>query len=72
MVNLLHGNYEEAIEHYQEITPDYVYARYHLAHEGAGHADVAHAIFVETASYNVNDAGFCLIREDALAKVAGE
>ena len=31
MVNLLQGNYEEAIEHYQLIAKGYVYARYHLA-----------------------------------------
>ena len=70
MVNLLQGNFEEAIEHYQVITPDYVYARYHLAlaHEGAGHAEVAQAMFVDAASYNFNDAGFCLIRDDALSK----
>lgn len=74
MANLLQGNYEEAIEHYQLITRDYVYARYHLAlaHEGAGHAEVARAMFKEAAYYNFNDAGFCLIREDALAKAAGE
>ena len=72
MVNLLQGNYQEAIEHYQVITPDYVYARYHLAlaHEGAGHTEVARAMFEEAANYNFNDAGFCLIRNDALAKVA--
>jgi tetratricopeptide (TPR) repeat protein len=72
MANLLQGNYEEAIEHYEVITPDYVYARYHLAlaHEGAGHAEVANAMFQEAASYNFNDAGFCLIRNDALAKAA--
>ena len=72
MVKLLQGNYEEAIEHYQVITRDYVYARYHLAlaHEGAGHEEVAHAMFNEAASYNFNDAGFCLIRDDALTKVA--
>jgi hypothetical protein len=74
MVNLLQGNYEEAIEHYQVISQDYVYARYHLAlaHEGAGHAEVARAMFEEAASYNFNDAGFCLIREDALARASGE
>ena len=74
MVNLLQGNYQEAIEHYQVITPDYVYARYHLAlaHEGAGHAKVALAMFKDAATYNFNDAGFCLIRKDALAKVAGK
>jgi len=73
MVNLLQGNFEEAIEQYQVITPDYVYARHHLAlaHEGAGHAEVAHAMFIETASYNFNDAGFCLIRNDALTRSAG-
>lgn len=72
MVNLLQGNYQEAIEHYQVITPDYVYARYHLAlaHEAAGHAEVARAMFEEAANYNFNDAGFCLIRNDALAKAA--
>ncbi len=74
MVNLLQGNYREAIEHYQVITPDYVYARYHLAlaHEGAGHANIARAMFKEAATYNFNDAGFCLIRKDALAKAAGQ
>ena len=72
MVNLLQGNYQEAIEHYQVITPDYVYARYHLAlaHEGAGHAKIASAMFEEAATYNFNDAGFYLIREDALTKAA--
>lgn len=66
------GNFEEAIEHYQEIRADYVYALYHLAlaHEGAGHADVAQAMFKEAASYNFNDMGFCLIRDDALSKAA--
>ena len=74
MVNLLRGNYEEAIEHYESISQDYVYARFHLAlaHEGAGHAKVARAVFKEAASYNFNDAGFCLIREDALVKAAGK
>ena len=74
MVNLLQGNYEEAIEHYQLIAKGYVYARYHLAlaHEGAGHAKVARAMFKEAASYNFNDMGFCLIREDALTRASAE
>jgi bleomycin hydrolase len=72
MVNLLQGNYQEAIKQYQVITEDYVYARYHLAlaHEGAGNSEVARAMFKEAANYNFNDAGFCLIRNDALAKAA--
>ncbi len=74
MANLLQGNYEEAIEHYQLIRKDYVYALYHLAlaHEGAGHGKAALATFKEAANYNFNDMGFCLIREDALAKAAGK
>jgi tetratricopeptide (TPR) repeat protein len=34
MVNLLQGNYGEAIEHYQVIKQDYVYARYHPTLDG--------------------------------------
>jgi hypothetical protein len=29
-------------------------------------------MFREAANYNFNDAGFCLIREDALAKAAAD
>ena len=68
--SLLQGNYEEAVEHYEQTNPGDVYAKYHLglAYEGAGRTEEAQAIFDEVANNNFNFAGYALIRKEALAK----
>ncbi len=71
LAQLLQGNYQEAVEHYEQTNPANIYARYHLglAHEGAGNAEAAQEIFREVANYNFNFVGYALIREEAIAKV---
>jgi tetratricopeptide (TPR) repeat protein len=70
LANLLQGNYSEAIEHYEQTDPSDIYARYHLglAYEGAGDASEARRIFDDVAGYNFNDAGYALIRKEAMKK----
>ena len=42
-----------------------------LAHEGAGNAEAAQAIFQDVAGHNFNFAQYALIRKEAMEKAAG-
>ncbi len=70
LAHLLKGDYQKAVEHYEQADPDDVYARYHLglAYEGAGQSDKAQAIFQDVAQHNFNFVGYALVRKDAIAK----
>jgi tetratricopeptide (TPR) repeat protein len=67
------GDYEKAIEHYEQTDPANVYAKYHLgvACEGAGDTGRAQAIYSDIANYNFNNVGYALIRSEAVAKASG-
>jgi tetratricopeptide (TPR) repeat protein len=67
------GDYEAAIEHYEQTDPADVYAKYHLglACEGAGDVERAKAIYSDIANYNFNNVGYALIRSEAVAKASG-
>lgn len=66
------GDYEKAVEHYEQTDPADVYAKYHLglACEGAGDTERAQAIYSDIANYNFSNVGYALIRADALAKAS--
>ncbi|NIM51275.1 MAG: tetratricopeptide repeat protein [Gemmatimonadales bacterium] len=70
LVSLLRGDHEGAIEHYEQANPNNIYTQYHLglAHEGAGNAAAAQEIISGLAYNNFNNAGYALIRKDALEK----
>jgi tetratricopeptide (TPR) repeat protein len=69
-VSLALGNYNEAIEQYEQATPNDPYVIYYhaLALEGAGKSEEAKALFQKVANYNFNSAGLALVRKDAMAR----
>jgi tetratricopeptide (TPR) repeat protein len=72
-IELLQGNYEAALAHFEQGVPGNVYITYMkaVAHEGAGNAENARELYETVARYNFNDTGFALVRADAVAKVSG-
>ncbi len=72
LVELLQGNYDQAVEHYRKANLTVMYVKYHLALavEGAGQVYEAKKLFKEVAEWNFNSVGFALVGKDALAKIA--
>ncbi len=70
-VSLLQGDYAAAIRHFEQANPNNIYTQYHLgqAHERAGNATEAQAIFSSLAYNNFNSAAYALIRQELLSKV---
>jgi len=67
LVALLQGDYQGAIDHYNQANPNNIYTTYHLglAHEGAGNLAEAREIFRYVFENNFNSVGFALVRKDA-------
>ncbi|MEE8157011.1 MAG: tetratricopeptide repeat protein [Gammaproteobacteria bacterium] len=70
LVNLLQGNYNEAIAHYNKANLDPsggIWSKYHLAValDKADRKTEAGELFSEVANYNFNSVGFALVRKDA-------
>ena len=61
------GDYQGAIEHYEQANANNIYTRYHLglAHDGAGHASQAEEIFQYVFENNFNSIGYALVRSEA-------
>jgi len=67
LIHLKQKKYEKAIEHYKKADLTLIYTKYHLglAFEGAGNLKKAKEIFKEVATYNFNDVGYALVRNEA-------
>jgi tetratricopeptide (TPR) repeat protein len=65
-------DYEQAIEHFSEISDDWIYAHYMLgkAYEAAGQQEEALAVYLKLVNHNFNGVGYALIRNELLAKVS--
>jgi tetratricopeptide (TPR) repeat protein len=70
LASLLQSDYAAAVGHYEQANANIIYTQYHLAlaHEGAGNAAEAQAIFNTIAYNNFNSPGYALIRRDVIAK----
>jgi tetratricopeptide (TPR) repeat protein len=71
LVSLLQDDYATAVQHYEQANPNNTYTQYHLAlaHEGAGNAAEAQAMFAAIAYNNFNSPGYALIRTDVQQKL---
>jgi tetratricopeptide (TPR) repeat protein len=72
MADLLQGNYQAAIGHFDQANPDDIYVWYNraLALEGAGRTAEAKELFRRVATWNFNTSSAALVRRDA-ARRAG-
>jgi tetratricopeptide (TPR) repeat protein len=71
-IELLQGNYEAALAHFEQGNLDDTYMTYMraVAHEGAGNAERARELYERVARNNFNSVGFALVRADAMAKIS--
>ncbi len=69
-IDLWQGDYEKAISHFQQASPEFIYNTYYLAlaYEGAGNMAKAKELFGKVANYNFNNAWLALVRKDAIKK----
>jgi tetratricopeptide (TPR) repeat protein len=67
MADLLQGNHQAAIGHFDQANPDDVYVWYNraLALEGVGRTAEAKELFRRVATWNFNNASAALVRRDA-------
>jgi tetratricopeptide (TPR) repeat protein len=72
VIALEQENWAEAILHLEQGNLTNMYTKYllALAHEGAGDAEQAQALFKEVAESNFNFVGFALVRQEAMEKLA--
>ena len=72
MVELLQGNHQEALAHFDQVPPDDPYFNYQraVALEAIGETERAMEIYEELARYNFSDVNYALVRADAIAKVS--
>ncbi|UCC75003.1 MAG: tetratricopeptide repeat protein [Gemmatimonadota bacterium] len=72
-IELLQGNHEAALAHFEQGVPTDIYMTYMkaVAHEGAGNAEQARELYETVARYNFNNVGYALVRADAIAKISG-
>lgn len=71
-IELLRGNHEAAVAHYEQGNPDDIYTTYQLAValEGAGRTEQAMELYRRVAEYRYNNAGAALVRQDAVQKAS--
>ena len=67
---LFQKKYDDAVKEFEQGDPDNPYQKYHraLALEGAGRTAEAKTVFKQVAGYNFNQAGYAVVRSDAVAR----
>jgi tetratricopeptide (TPR) repeat protein len=71
MADLLQGNHQAAIGHFDQANPDDIYVTYHraLALEGAGRTAEAKELFRRVAGWNFNGSDTALVKGEAARKI---
>jgi tetratricopeptide (TPR) repeat protein len=71
MADLLQGNHQAAVGHFNQANPDDIYVTYHraLALEGAGRTAEAKELFRRVAGWNFNGSDTALVKAEAARKI---